>query len=271
MKLHTTTLLLLALLWALALPSALFAQGGRTTTRPLFQNGPEDTFSEWVAGQLDLSPNPDGSESVPLLVRFTVDKKGTVGSIGVSSGDTLRHNIRAILGASPRWTPARRGRRALDASYYLVWRSPLDTLRLLPEEDAERVMPTFNGGDLNTFHDWVMTQLSYPPDALESGMEGEVRMEFRVNRLGETGAIKVIYSPGVPLTTEAARVIISSPLWTPGTIAGIPVNVRYIIPFRFRLQDAKRFQKPNSKTSYNPNPTARDRYKPPPKQNYPHP
>ncbi len=39
-------------------------------------------------------------------------------------------------------------------------------------------MPTFNGGDLNHFRDWVQQNVIYPEIAIENGIQGKVYIQF---------------------------------------------------------------------------------------------
>ena len=40
---------------------------------------------------------------------------------------------------------------------------------------------TFQGGDINTFREWVQKNLVYPPVAVENGIFGRVTVQFAVN------------------------------------------------------------------------------------------
>ncbi len=113
----------------------------------------------------------------------------------------------------------------------------------VPEEDIEDdaplikvgKMPTFQGGDLNTFRNWVMTNLKYPHDAQENGISGRVIISFVVEKDGSVTNIKVLQSPHESLTAEAIRVVKSSPKWEPGMQSTRPVRVMYALPIEFRF------------------------------------
>ncbi len=97
-------------------------------------------------------------------------------------------------------------------------------------------MPTFQGGDLNTFRQWVMKQLKYPNIAMENGIQGRVTLQFVIERDGSVGRIAILASPDQTLSDEANRVIASSPKWTPGKQRGTPVPIKYTLPVDFRIQ-----------------------------------
>lgn len=97
-------------------------------------------------------------------------------------------------------------------------------------------MPSFRGGDLNSFRTWVMGRLRYPVIAMENGIQGRVTLQFVVERDGTVGRIAVLASPDEMLSNEAVRVISSSPKWSPGKQRGTPVPIRYTLPVDFRIQ-----------------------------------
>jgi len=96
-------------------------------------------------------------------------------------------------------------------------------------------MPSFKGGDLNTFREWVMKRIKYPKVAAENYIQGTVYVSFVVNEKGEVADVKVIRSIDPLLDAEAVRVVKSSPKWTPGEQRGKRVQVKYVIPVRFVL------------------------------------
>ncbi len=106
----------------------------------------------------------------------------------------------------------------------------------IPIHNAE-VMPTFDGGGLSHFRDWVQRQLVYPREALERGISGTVTVKYVIERDGSVSNIETLRSPGNLLSAEAERVIGMSPKWTPGMQAGKPVRVYYILPVMFRLTE----------------------------------
>ena len=107
------------------------------------------------------------------------------------------------------------------------------------EEDAPFLnveeMPSFQGGDLNKFRNWVSGRLKYPVIAQENGIQGRVILTFVVERDGTVSNIEVLASPDRSLSEEAIRVVSTSPKWSPGKQRGMPVRVRYNLPVDFRL------------------------------------
>lgn len=97
-------------------------------------------------------------------------------------------------------------------------------------------MPTFQGGDLNTFRNWVQKEVKFPPIAQENGIQGRVVLEFVIEKDGRLTNIKVLQAPDRSLSEEAVRVLNKSPKWTPGKQRNQVVRVKYTLPVDFRLQ-----------------------------------
>lgn len=108
------------------------------------------------------------------------------------------------------------------------------------EEDAPFMvvedMPKFQGGDLNTFRNWVLGKLRYPVIAQENGIQGKVILTFVIEKDGTLTNIEALMSPDASLTEEAVRVLKSSPKWTAGKQRGVAVRVKYTLPVDFKLQ-----------------------------------
>ncbi len=98
------------------------------------------------------------------------------------------------------------------------------------------VAPSFNGGDINTFHAWVQGQLKYPAIAQENGLQGQVIITFVVEKDGKVGRVQALTSPDQSLADEAIRVLQSSPVWTPARMGDKTVALKYTIPVVFVLQ-----------------------------------
>ena len=96
-------------------------------------------------------------------------------------------------------------------------------------------MPTFNGGDLMTFREWVMRNVRFPQEALEKGIYGRVVASFVIDNEGKLGNITVLASPDALLSKEVERVLALSPAWTPGKENGETVSVKFTLPVDFAV------------------------------------
>ena len=97
--------------------------------------------------------------------------------------------------------------------------------------------PMFNGEDAGKFGLWVFDQIKYPEEAYKIGAQGRVTLQFVISRKGDIKDVKVVKSSGNELLdNEALRVVSMSPVWTPGKVAGKPVDVLFTFPVVFKLE-----------------------------------
>ncbi|MBE6196496.1 MAG: energy transducer TonB [Rikenellaceae bacterium] len=98
-------------------------------------------------------------------------------------------------------------------------------------------MPSFQGGDLLKFRNWVQSKVRYPQIAQENGISGRVVLSFVIERDGSLTNIVVLQSPDRSLSEEAIRVLNQSPKWSPGKQRNQAVRVKYTLPVEFRIQN----------------------------------
>lgn len=103
-----------------------------------------------------------------------------------------------------------------------------------PVYTVVKQMPMFQGGDLNTFRNWVQGELHHPTNADGKQITGRVICNFIVEKDGSVGDVGVLQSPDSLLTLETVRVVRSSPKWEPGIQKDRPVRVCLTIPVEFR-------------------------------------
>lgn len=97
-------------------------------------------------------------------------------------------------------------------------------------------MPSFQGGDLNKFREYINKNLRYPEIAAENGIQGRVILSFVVETDGRVSNVRILRGVDPALDREAIRVVESSPKWQPGMQRGKPVRVSFNIPIIFVLQ-----------------------------------
>ena len=97
------------------------------------------------------------------------------------------------------------------------------------------VMPSFKGGDINKFREWVMRRTNYPQAAVENRIQGKVYLTFIVETDGAVTNVTVVRGVNPLIDMEAVRTIQSSPKWSPGLQRGQPVRVRYSMSLSFSL------------------------------------
>jgi protein TonB len=97
-------------------------------------------------------------------------------------------------------------------------------------------MPTFRGGDVQKFSNWVQERCKYPTIAQELGVQGKVFIGFVVEPDGRLSNVTVLRSVDKSLDDEAVRVVESSPKWNPGKQRGLPVRVSFSMTVNFVLR-----------------------------------
>ncbi|QHT65899.1 TonB family protein [Rhodocytophaga rosea] len=99
-------------------------------------------------------------------------------------------------------------------------------------------LPEFEGG-MDAFYKYVMNEMRYPLQARQQGIEGQVSVEFVVEKDGSLSNIKAIKGIGADCDNEAVRVVQKASSFKPGTQRGIPVRVRMVMPIIFKLNKGK--------------------------------
>lgn len=89
--------------------------------------------------------------------------------------------------------------------------------------------PTFQGGNLKKFTDWVENQIN----SEKRDIKGEIQVTFRVDSVGIVNSVVVNKGIEKQLDEEVVRIIESSPAWKPGknkevnvtTIVNVSINI----------------------------------------------
>jgi protein TonB len=97
------------------------------------------------------------------------------------------------------------------------------------------VMPSFRGGDINRFRDWVQKRTNYPQEALEKKIQGRVFLTFIIETDGSVSNVTVVKGVDSLIDSEAVKAIEASPKWSPGLQRGQPVRVRYSLWLNFLI------------------------------------
>jgi protein TonB len=97
------------------------------------------------------------------------------------------------------------------------------------------VTPTFRGGDLERFREWVQKRVVYPQEAQDNRIHGKVYLTFVVERDGSVSTVNIIKGVDPLLDDAAKKAIESSPKWSPGLQRGRPVRVRFSIYLNFQI------------------------------------
>lgn len=135
----------------------------------------------------------------------------------------------------------------LMAANQTAFAQQLDTLRMdtIAEEEVivesselfgciQETMPMFPGGQRKLF-EFLGNNLHYPQQAKSAGVEGQVFVEFYVEKDGSITGGKVLRGIGYGCDEEALRVVGLMPKWRPCKVRGESVRVRHTLPITFKL------------------------------------
>jgi len=95
------------------------------------------------------------------------------------------------------------------------------------------IMPSFKGGDINKFREWVQKRTNYPQSAIDQKIQGRVYLTFIIEPNGTVSSVTIVKGVDPIIDIEAMKVIQASPRWTPGLQRGKPVRVRYSMWLNF--------------------------------------
>ena len=94
--------------------------------------------------------------------------------------------------------------------------------------------PEFEGG-YEAMMAFIKQNMVYPANARRMKIEGTVHVSFIVSKTGTISDVKVLRGIMKECDREAVRVVELMPSWKPGKQNGRNVNVRFILPLKFRL------------------------------------
>lgn len=120
-------------------------------------------------------------------------------------------------------------------------------------KEAEKIFqivedePLFGNCDMNdkverracateALFEYLKDNLEYPSIALDATIQGNVIVQFVVEKDGSITGTKILRGIGGGCDEEARRVIENMPKWTPGRQRGRPVRVQFTLPVKFVLQ-----------------------------------
>jgi len=124
----------------------------------------------------------------------------------------------------------------------IPWENYVIVTQEQPEPDSEPLlivsdMPSFRGGNIDSFSEWVQRQVRYPAIAAEIGIQEKIYLTFVVDKDGAVSDIEILKGTDQSLKEEVFRVMKSAPKWTPGSHMGQPARVRFSLVVNFRLQN----------------------------------
>ncbi len=103
-----------------------------------------------------------------------------------------------------------------------------------PVKDMVEQAPRFPEG-MTAFYQYVREELKYPKDAMGKGIEGNVFVQFIVNKDGTLDGVQAVKGIGYGCDAEAVRVVKKAPRFNPGKQNGKAVPVLMMVPIIYRF------------------------------------
>ena len=98
------------------------------------------------------------------------------------------------------------------------------------------IRPSFPGGQ-KALANFIRDNITYPQNAIDNGVEGDVAILFAVDEAGKVYTPKIIGDrTGYGLDEAALEVVSKMPNWNPGRIQGKNVKSYYTLPISFNIQ-----------------------------------
>jgi len=221
---------------------------------PTFQGGTIESFRQWIQSTVNY---PDAAREKNIsgteYVSFIVDTTGRVVDPQIlrSADPILDAEIMRVLCSAPLWKPGKQVGRLVNVSFSI----PVKFLAAEPEDEQAKKendhvfqvvdqMPTFQGGKIDDFRNWVQNNIKYPAEAKSKKTEGTVFVSFVVDTTGNPVNVQSLRSVDPDLEAEVIRAIKSCPPWKPGKQRGKAVNVSFSIPISFVLSKSGDMIKP---------------------------
>ena len=194
-----------------------------------------------------------------VIFQFVVERDGTPSSFNVlkSPDKSLADEVERVFKTSPKWEAGEQGGKKVRVLYTVpvVFTTPSAETQEFEQQkqnfEAQKQnfeqqkdiayikvekMPTFQGGDLNVFRNWMQAQIQYPKEAAAKNISGRVIFSFVVEKDGSTSDFTVLQAPDKLLADEVERIFKTCPKWEAGTQRGEKVRVKYTVPIVFTLQ-----------------------------------
>jgi len=98
--------------------------------------------------------------------------------------------------------------------------------------------PSYEGG-MDAFYSYLMNEVKYPAIARSNGVEGQVYVEFDIERNGSVSHVRVVRDIGAGCGSEAARIMNKVNSFKPGKQRGRTVKTIMVLPVNFKLDPTK--------------------------------
>lgn len=216
---------------------------------PQFRNRDFENYVYWVWRNIPFASSEElrrmKDERVYALITVGADGRVTDCKNISSTSDEAFGRVRDVAITSPQWSPGQIGGQPVSTDYLLpVEFYKLRTLKCYPVTahgariDRDFTYPLFEGQyAVTSFGPWFYKHLRFRnADEYYRAGTGVVRVAFTVDTKGRLRDITILRAHNDVCSAKTVEILKRSPRWTPGTIDGKPVNVRYETSFKFNFR-----------------------------------
>ena len=202
-----------------------------------------------------ITPNNMVGIDFLVYIQFTISENGDVLNPKVIRGmnKTCDQEALRLIKMMPKWKPVIKNGKAVSVNYILPikfkvkYTPPVikpDAAGSQPEnkvnyEDKPLLVveqnPEYKGG-YEAMIKFIKENIHYPDNAIKSGIQGTVFVQFVISKTGKISNIKILRGIGSDCDEEAIRIVKEMPDWIPGRQKGEVVPVMFQIPIKFQLK-----------------------------------
>jgi len=204
------------------LPNSEVTSTEQTETKSLVEGETQKKDVYATAGQPVAIADTSSVEQVKLTMK------------SIAYNVSEESNSKRELAAPPAAYSARRSASHKKEGIALANHEALEKKDAATEQDRVFVVveepATFQGGNINKFREYVVSQFKYSEGVDTSG---KVIVQFVINTKGKVTDIKILRGLDPDIDNEIIRILKNSPLWVPGKQAGKPVKQQFVLQINF--------------------------------------
>ncbi|MCC6727195.1 MAG: M56 family metallopeptidase [Saprospiraceae bacterium] len=213
-----------------------------------------------------------------VFVSFVVEKDGSITNPEIKRnalGGGCEEEVLRIVSLMPKWKPGMMDGKPVRSLYHLPIKFKLDTdpasasrafemgeVDEMPEMAGCETLPTDERKKCSEekMFQAIFTNVKYPKEAREKGIEGTVFVKFVIQKDGSVANIETVKSVGFGCDEEVVRVVANMPKWVPAKKNGQPVTSSFTLPVKFKLDEGEKASKPSEEVTLEvfPNPAGSD-------------
>ena len=197
--------------------------------QPEFPGG-SDAMFKFIAQNINYPPLArNNGISGSVIASFVVEKDGSISGIEVlrDIGGGCGDEVKRVISMMPKWKPGEYQGQIVKVRYTLPVRFNFNDGNEPTEKESKSA--SFPGGE-SALKQYIAEHTVYPKSKEDSGTQGEVGLQLKINKKGKVAAVKVTQSLGRAFDKAAVRMARKMPRWIPApdeAVQWIPITVGF--------------------------------------------